>query len=70
MIVALNKADLLSSDIIQIASIAMELPYVQVSALDEECFEANGTRIRGPTPKNHSGPLLAFQQLPTKRLRA
>ena len=34
MIVALNKADLLSSDIVQIAGIASELPSVRVSALD------------------------------------
>ena len=105
MIVALNKADLLSSDIIQIAGVATELPTVRVSALngtgmdelmrcisdnlvlqfdalnvvipyergelvaqfhqfgtiEEECYEANGTHIRGHMPKNHSGPLLAFQ---------
>ncbi|HEX6555727.1 MAG TPA: GTPase HflX [Ktedonobacteraceae bacterium] len=114
MIVALNKADLLSSDIIQIAGIATELPTVRVSALngtgmdelmrcisdnlvlqfdaldvvipyergelvaqfhqfgtiEEECYEANGTHIRGHMPKNHSGPFLAFQRLPTKSLRA
>ena len=114
MIVALNKADLLSSDIIHIAGIATELPSVRVSALngdgtdellrcisdnlvlqfdaldvvipyergelvaqfhqfgtiEEECYEANGTHIRGHMPKNHSGPLLAFQQQPTKSLRA
>src|SRR5438128_1678488 len=101
MIVAQNKADLLSSDIIQIAGIATELPTVRVSALngtgmdelmrcisdnlvlqfdalnvvipyergelvaqfhqfgtiEEECYEANGTHIRGHMPKNHSGPL-------------
>src|SRR5438093_7375693 len=105
MLVALNKADLLSSDIIQIADVATELPTVRVSALngtgmdelmrcisdnlvlqfdalnvvipyergelvaqfhqfgtiEEECYEANGTHIRGHMPKNHSGPLLAFQ---------
>ena len=114
MIVAQNKADLLSSDIIQIAGIATELPTVRVSALngtgmdelmrcisdnlvlqfdalnvvipyergelvaqfhqfgtiEEECYEANGTHIRGHMPKNHSGPLLAFQRLPTKSLHA
>src|SRR6266699_845461 len=114
MIVARNKADLLSSDIIQIAGIATELPTVRVSALngtgmdelmrcisdnlvlqfdalnvvipyergelvaqfhqfgtiEEECYEANGTHIRGHMPKNHSGPLLAFQRLPTKSLHA
>ena len=105
MIVALNKADLLSSDIIQIAGVATELPTVRVSALngtgmdelmrcisdnlvlqfdalnvvipyergelvaqfhqfgtiEEECYEANGTHIRGHMPKNQSGPLMAFQ---------
>src|SRR6266567_5501595 len=114
IIVARNKADLLSSDIIQIAGIATELPTVRVSALngtgmdelmrcisdnlvlqfdalnvvipyergelvaqfhqfgtiEEECYEANGTHIRGHMPKNHSGPLLAFQRLPTKSLHA
>ena len=114
MIVAQNKADLLSSDIIQIAGIATELPTVRVSALngtgmdelmrcisdnlvlqfdaldvvipyergelvaqfhqfgkiEEECYEANGTHIRGHMPKNHCGPLLAFQRLPTKSLHA
>src|SRR5947207_5163810 len=114
MIVAQNKADLLSSDIIQIPGIATELPTVRVSALngtgmdelmrcisdnlvlqfdaldvvipyergelvaqfhqfgtiEEECYEANGTHIRGHMPKNHSGPLLAFQRLPTKSLHA
>ncbi|HCJ34553.1 MAG TPA: GTPase HflX, partial [Ktedonobacter sp.] len=114
VVVALNKADLLSTDITQLTGIAAELPKVRVSALkgigidellrcisdnlmlqfvaldvlipydrgelvaqfhqfgtiEDESYEANGTRIRGHMPNNHSGPLLAFQQIPTKSLRA
>src|SRR2546421_5605838 len=114
VVVALNKADLLSADITQLTGIAAELPKVRVSALkgtgidellrcisdnlmlqfvaldvlipyergelvaqfhqfgtiEDECYEANGTHIRGHMPKNHSGPLLAFQRLPTKSLHA
>jgi len=42
----------------------------QFGTIEEECYEANGTHIHGHMPKNHSGPLLAFQQQPTKSLRA
>jgi GTP-binding protein HflX len=114
VVVALNKADLLSTDITQLTGIAAELPKVRVSALkgigidellrcisdnlmlqfvaldvlipydrgelvaqfhqfgtiEDESYEANGTRIRGHMPNNHSGPLLAFQHIPTKSLRA
>ena len=114
VVVALNKADLLSTDITQLTGIAAELPKVRVSALkgtgidellrcisdnlmlqfvaldvlipyergelvaqfhqfgtiEDESYEANGTRIRGHMPNNHSGSLLVFQQIPTKSLRA
>ena len=39
----------------------------QYGTIEVESFEANGTHIRGHMPNNRSGPLLAFQQIPTTR---
>ncbi len=42
----------------------------QYGTIDAESYEATGTHLRGHMPANHSGPLLAFQQVAAKRMRA
>ncbi len=41
----------------------------QFGTIEHESYEEAGTRIRGHMPANHSGPLVAFQQVPRKRVR-
>ncbi len=115
MIIALNKRDLLPSDMpLQLQGMAAAVPSVVVSAKDgtgidellrcisetlvqqfvaldvlipydrgdlvalfhqfgtieHESYESDGTHLRGHMPKNHSGPFLALQHVPAKRVRA
>jgi len=41
----------------------------QYGNIEDESYEAAGTHLRGHMPVNHSGPFMAFQQIPTKSAR-
>ncbi len=39
----------------------------QYGIIEEESYEALGTRLRGSMPHNHSGPFMTYQQQPKKK---